>query len=869
MAEVRLKRTSYPSRQPRFGPAPLASFEDLSDEIPSSENVSPEESTTAEARDIFDLTPGLRFDLQAGNETEDDIRTFSDGITPSTPRVLAQTPSTPLVLNDFSAAVTPDSLGHPESIGSTIFDASPPNDVSSPKTHDDPYNIFSPRTSPMYERRPANLNVDVVQEISIITQVVDPAAERALAAAQEHDSDSQVDGIYSKEHSNISSLGTGSSSRSRIGSGTGSGSRVGSATPSPRSARKLFTMSFFKSRDDRSPSPIASPKSPLKLSPMASPKSPRKSSPFVISLFRGHQKDDSDHSPSSASPTRKKSHFPSFLRGKEPLKSPVQVQVPGVGKKEGKQSQGVFSTLFRRDHKDATRVEDGKTPEEEEWISFSRLHNAPQGEHLKAITKLKDDDDEVASPAEEYHGGIYINIFERDSPQNSRIVNIETYSGGQSHSELLPEITRESVDFFQSAQDISAFCATSQHSECREPNEEEKSTPEGKLNSPESEQEAVEVDLGTVDKPDEPEAETLLREDSFENEAELITLANALLAQVTDSDRDNDLNEISKRRERIASFQPNPLDRPRSVLPVSYSSFEEYVSFVSKSPSVAAEDSSSSSVIETSSSSKAKLKVTLPKEEFQLKQRQSRKSVFKNWTEFCEVGLQSPRSRRRHLSDRSSRSPSSVPTSRTATVEEDVERRTESLDYTLVGSGCEVWTTFEATHTVTHHSREISFESDVFANSNSKPDSVDVTDMSPMTETPFTYRFEPHSDSSRSSSPKDFMNNRENSAFLLNLGDEEVEPLVKEVLSRDISRDYLVDDASGESPYANETTVTPYAVQHFGDGEDKLLEQHWWADESPVVVPISKPQISDFNNVMSQEEENGFSETKMQDDNPT
>lgn len=743
-----IKRSSYPSKQLRSGPAPLASFEDLSDEIESPE-------------DAIGLKP---LDLTPGNETEDDSKTYSDGATPSTPRVLAQTPSTPLALEGFSIAGTPDSFG-PGDEGAGAY--SPPDTPSRKESAGSSHgSLFSPHSSPLFGRR----------------ATPDPQAATTGKSMELLD-DGQ-------------SLGP---------KRAGGGSKSGPGTPSPRSARKFFTMSFFKPREDKTPSPTASPKSPRRMSPVSSPRSPgRRTSPFA-GLFKGGGKEDAE--PSSASPTKKKGHFTHFLRVKDEKKtSPELGQAAAVDQNRKEGRHGVFATLFRRaDHKEGGPAKPavspmergppsltGRTPDADNWSPPSAVQGplTPNADRQASkswppvVTEhFETSQDQAALFAADDHIPSWSD--DRISQANGLFAGAQgmfessqDVAGATIPVQYDPKLRLGSspsteVDSVFSPPDGAVLPRSLQAANQGRPTSSEdehvavSSTVDDKM-SPESEVEMPEADPAVLKvlKKDEPEAETLLREDSFEADE----FPPPDLVQAAEGARQASEKEVSRHREKMAAFRTNPVNRPRSTAPISFASLEAYINTVGPPARKGSPDK--------------KLKVILPGEEFEHKSRAApKKAVYKSWFEFCELGLQSPRSRRREA-----RTPSSAPASSDPSVDED-ERRTESLDLGFVASSSDRWPSFEPRRMSERNGgRPTSSDS----SRDDSPTAVPVEDCKCECHDPGQ---PPHSNSSCSSdsSPTDFPGDDVPGLFLR---DEEVEPLVKEV---DSVEDFLAGDDVGFS----------------------------------------------------------------------
>lgn len=531
------KRSSYPSKQRRAGPAPLASFEDLSDAVESPE--SPKEADN-------DDFPLCIMDNQVGQDEEDSGGVSHEDATPSTPRVLVETPSTPLSVGGSlcgSLATTPT----PERIDS---------DKSWSWARRSP---LSPLTSPLFGQKKNRKN--------------DANGEGPDRKTKGEEDD------------------------------PGKGSRTGAGTPSPRSVRKLFTMTLFKPREHQD---VRSPTSPI-----PSPKSPRKSTAATLSgLFKfssGPNKEEAQNP--VLSPSRKKgSHnIVTFFKGaKDNVSTTKEVgehrsNVPALNQhaKVATSSGGsVLSTFFHR-------------------------KSEQKGEEVVAVPKgFVEEEDDGAKPTEGLES-LEGDIDEAESPT-------EPVPLDDVDETTLSPVLEERVVIDEAA------------------------VPSEDKGSPESESD---LEVQTVPgKGDEAEAETLLAEDSPDNEDVGMDVSGEVPPRF---DPSPPLLQ-SARLQRIEDAKTIPIERPRCTAPLSVASLEAYINTVvpltfmhSESDSFESHSSSTTSTIPQEGAVVApatKLKVVLPAEEFGTKfgkPRTPKKAAFRSWYEFCEVGLQSPRSRRK------------------------------------------------------------------------------------------------------------------------------------------------------------------------------------------------------------------------------
>lgn len=635
------KRSSYPSRQLRSGPAPLASFEDLSDEISS-----PDDPDAAVERHDDDDDDGDGDEKTAVEEDDvDSTLMYSDGATPSTPRVLAQTPSTPLALDNSFSMGTPDSLDG----GDRNVECSRPDTgrADSPQFH---------------------FTDVVIDEPPVPTK------------------------------------------------------KSGGITPSPRSSRKLFTMSFFKPRaEDRSPSPpVKSPKSPRRLSPSAiSPKSPRRLLPFGTFFRSGKDHlevtslgcDQSTSVPGTAglpppSPTKKKGHFPNFLWSKEESKKshsgevcPSTLAAP-VKKDGATRYANVFANLFRKGDvqaasaaSPASSATDGQvigrtTPDDrgEEWSSTKV--DATQPPSSTANTDVFDAEREgIGIDDRNMFDSTHDIAEDLEFDPNLRL-GISPSADIHSPAVAAPILDRQKPLTAVQPEEMlplppsDAIVTAVDDTDRASPTESEVEAPD----------DSDPIMLKTDAKGDEPEAETLLREDSFEVEdfggEEVLAAAIGQVAAIEKAEQ----MALTKHKDKMASFRTNPLERPRSTAPVSFSSLEAYISIVGTrrktSPTLEVRTDSEFE------SDPEKLKVILPGEEFEHKERQTKKpGVYKSWFEFCEVGLQSPRTRRRQMAGGSERASSAPSATRASSV--SVGERCKLVDVGFSASS-DAWVTFDS-----------------------------------------------------------------------------------------------------------------------------------------------------------------------------
>lgn len=759
------KRSSYPSSQMRGGPAPLASFEDLSDEIESPEDPDAVTSPT-------DAT------LVLDDDDEDDRKTFSEGATPSTPRVLAQTPSTPLTLDGFSIAGTPDSLGREEGSfpGESAEPETPVPLIDSGTITPSRGSVFSPRSSPLFGRR---------------SKATTPELRPLSSSINNSKKSTEVPDVVKPKHT------------------------IKAGTPSPRSSRKLFTMAFFKPKEDKTPSPTTgSPKSPRRHSPAASPKSPRRAPPFG-GLFRTRDREDVDP---ASSPSKKKSHFPHFPWTTSSSSSSSQDSGVDQSRKDGRHhgGSGVFASLFRRsEHKEQSTSSkpecSSQTPDNEEWIL--------QTPSIDATTTVAQQAPIIAEPTTDV-----LPVVDTDGNRSPGTESTDVFVSahdiaGDSMTRYAPELRlglSPSADVLtvthlgaelnkeKSDEDIEQQCENEySNEENKKPTAvtvledlgpleimpDDKPSPESEADLSETQDPAA---LKTL-RGDEPEAETLLREDSFENEDFLNGSQRSLEESLLEDIKLSSEKDASRHRDKLAAFSVNPVDRPRSTAPISFAPLEAYISIVAPS--------TGSFLPADYSPEKTKLKVVLPGEEFGPKSRLSRKPDAKSWFEFCEMGLLSPRSRRRqqHSGCRPVRAPSSVPASRKTTFEEDDEdgRRTGSLDFEFVTSSNSTWTTFDSETT----------SSVLTAPENGQVEKTPAPDVIlPLVreDAKRTWRHPSSSSaSSRSSSPKEEACCSD--VDPASLRDEEVEPLVTDV-------DGASDDSDGFQSPNDDDVLYPHDV---------------------------------------------------------
>ncbi|XP_013773053.1 muscle M-line assembly protein unc-89-like [Limulus polyphemus] len=120
------------------------------------------------------------------------------------------------------------------------------------------------------------------------------------------------------------------------------------------------------------------------------------------------------------------------------------------------------------------------------------------------------------------------------------------------------------------------------------------------------------------------EAEILLAQDSIDYED-----SPPLLASPTGTS----LPKVTTKRQHL-DVNTVPVERPRSTTPINIAPLEAYIQSVSPLPDPNVE----------------KIHLTLPGEQFSSRPKSPRKGQFKNWFDFCEEGLQSPRVRKRSQS---------------------------------------------------------------------------------------------------------------------------------------------------------------------------------------------------------------------------
>lgn len=117
------------------------------------------------------------------------------------------------------------------------------------------------------------------------------------------------------------------------------------------------------------------------------------------------------------------------------------------------------------------------------------------------------------------------------------------------------------------------------------------------------------------------EAETLLAQESLDDDD--LPPSNF---QIPVSSVKSSLPKLPTRQQRL-EVSTIPVERPRSTTPISIAPLEAFIRSASSSPDPHVE----------------KIHLSLPGEEFSFKLKSPKKVNLKNWVDFCEKGLQSPR----------------------------------------------------------------------------------------------------------------------------------------------------------------------------------------------------------------------------------
>lgn len=587
---------SFPSRQMRQGPAPLASFEDLSDEIesPTEKNSHP--------------TP----------EIQEKLKLFADAATPSTPHLLATTPSTPRA--DLSSASTPrvgSQVWHFEDDGSGSVACA--STLGSRDGSRDSILESSREVITTYEEAKPSVkgsaHVNGIKN-SVSSSFMDDVrgAEAASALASSLPERSATPECLPHK---------GSMKKSSLTSShlSGQGSRTPSRTPSPKSPRRFF--SFFKHRDEGS-----EPGSP------SSPKSPRKSS--FTNLFKSGR-DDHDHGASS--PTKKKPTLSVFFKGGKKGGGDGDCQLSSKGKKEAS-NRNMFSTLFKKGDKKLDRKSPVKVTLQASSVDIPIELDTGLGTGWTSreislhshLSELQEDEGvtENDSPRQDSDGQ---EVYSTTQP-----VEVQVHASASTFSTEMPGPVK--VNGFAHKDGDERYPATETatsplESSCSQAFHEdydkgkEVAASEDKISSgSEQESDFDPVSLKKRVTSDDYEAETLIHE-----EGEYDEFPPPNFVPMPETQRKRPITPI--RRQRHVDLTTIPIERPRSSTPLSVTSLEAYIQ-------------TASPPLERSDSEVEKLKVCLPGEEFSTKGRSPRKTAVKNWQDFChEVLLHSPRARRK------------------------------------------------------------------------------------------------------------------------------------------------------------------------------------------------------------------------------